>query len=138
MTLTRYMLPLLLLAATTHAADFSGRYVCEGRDAREGKYAGIVTLDRVPEHSRESHDAYRFTLTVPGFGRYEGQAVGRGRHLGVHFALTDQTDKDYGTGLATFTRLRDGRWSFSKFYYEPEYHGGNHGLESCVQERPVR
>ena len=26
-----------------------------------------------------------------------------------------------------------GKWSFSKYYYEPEFKGGNYGTETCRQ-----
>jgi len=51
----------------------------------------------------------------------------------MRFANTDQKDKDYGTGIATFSRAK-GKWKFSSYYYEPEYKGGNYGTEECVQQ----
>ncbi|HJV01327.1 MAG TPA: hypothetical protein VJ752_12310 [Burkholderiaceae bacterium] len=51
--------------------------------------------------------------------------------MAIHFALTDQSTKDYGTAIATFAESRDGKWSFHKFYYEPEFKGGNFGVEDC-------
>jgi hypothetical protein len=53
--------------------------------------------------------------------------------MGVHFALTDQSTKDYGTGIATFAKGKKGKWVFEKYYYEPEFKGGNYGTERCVQ-----
>jgi len=52
----------------------------------------------------------------------------------MHFALTDQTTKDYGTGIAKFRRNESGKLTFHKFYFEPEYKGGNTGLEECVRQ----
>lgn len=26
-----------------------------------------------------------------------------------------------------------GQWRFTKYYYQPEYKGGNHGFETCEQ-----
>jgi hypothetical protein len=54
--------------------------------------------------------------------------------MAIHFANTDPSTLDYGTGIARFTKGKGGKWSFSKFYYEPAYKGGNHGLETCTQQ----
>lgn len=112
--------------------DYSGVYDCTGDDSHEGKYAGVVTLKLVREQSTGPYGAYSFTLEVPGFGTYSGQAAARGRQMGIHFALADQAAKDYGTGIAEFSH-KGGKWSFRKYYYEPEYKGGNFGTEHCVK-----
>ena len=114
--------------------DYSGIYACKGEDAQEGPYTGTVTLQRVPEHSRPPYSAYTFTLEVPGYGTYPGHAALQGRHMAIHFANTDPTPRDFGTGLATFNRNRAGQVTFTKFYYQPEFKGGNHGLETCVRQ----
>lgn len=114
-------------------ADYSGVYACTGVDGHEGKYTGTVTMKRVPEQSTGDHGAYKFKLEVPGFGAYLGHAVSQGDKLAVYFALPDQSTKDYGTGIATLKKDKNGKWGFSKFYYEPEYKGGNTGSEECVQ-----
>jgi hypothetical protein len=119
-----------------HAAptpDFSGQYDCTGQDHHEGHYTGRVTLERVPGQSRGQHGAYRFTLEVPGYGEYLGHAASEGRQMAIHFALSDQSTRDHGTGIARFSRNKDGKWSFRKFYYEPDFKGGNHGFEQCTQ-----
>ena len=130
----------LFLSATAEARssakpiDYSGVYACKGEDAQEGPYTGTVTLQRVPAHSRASYSAYTFTLEVPGYGAYPGHGVLQGRHMAIYFANTDPTPRDFGTGLATFNRNRAGQVTFTKFYYQPEFKGGNHGLESCVRQ----
>lgn len=117
------------------APDYSGSYRCEGQDSHEGPYTGTVTLELVREQSSGRNGAYRFELEVPGYGRYPGQAASSGTTMAIHFALTDQSTKDYGTGIAEFTRTRDGRWQFRKYYYEPEFKGGNFGFETCTQDK---
>jgi hypothetical protein len=131
---------LALLVATTAAyakapaqPDFSGTYDCKGQDKQEGPYTGVVTLERVAAHSAQGYNAYRFKLEVPDFGAYPGQAVAKGTQMAIHFANTDPKTQDFGTGFADFTKSKAGKWSFRKFYYEPEYKGGNHGTESCTQ-----
>lgn len=133
--------PLLLClacgAAYAHAPftgeDFSGTYECAGNDSHEGKYTGTVTLDLVRAQSFGKNAAYTFKLEVPGYGSYPGQAAARGREMAIHFALTDTSTKDYGTGIASFSKNKAGKWSFSKYYYEPEFKGGNYGTETCRQ-----
>ena len=127
-----------LIAASVEARpaftgpDFSGTYDCTGNDDHEGKYTGTVTLRLVPAQSFGEYGAYNFKLEVPGYGSYPGQAAARGKQMAIHFALTDQSTKDYGTGIASFSKGKNGKWSFHKFYYEPEFKGGNFGLEDCV------
>lgn len=116
------------------APDYSGVYECTGVDAHEGKYTGTVTMKLVPEQSAGDHGAYRFKLEVPGFGAYLGHAVSEGDKLAIYFALKDQSTKDYGTGIATIKKGKNGKLAFSKFYYEPEYKGGNTGTEACAQK----
>lgn len=114
-------------------ADYSGIYDCTGNDDHEGKYTGTVTLEFVPAQSTGRFGAYSFKLEVPGYGTYPGQAAAEGNKMAIHFALTDQTTKDFGTGIATFSKNKHGKWSFTKFYYEPEFKGGNFGTEACVR-----
>ena len=120
--------------AELKAADFSGTYACTGQDAQEGPYTGTVKLTRVEAHSTANQGSYQFTLEVPNSGLYSGEAVSDGTMMAMHFALPDQTNRDYGTGIARFIRTKQGKWMFNKFYYEPEFKGGNHGSELCVQQ----
>lgn len=114
--------------------DYSGVYSCNGDDAHEGKYTGTVTMKLKPEHSRASYASYDFKLEVPGYGTYLGHAAANGSHVAMHFALTDKTTKDYGTGIAEMKKNKKGQLHFHKFYFEPEFKGGNTGLEDCVRQ----
>lgn len=113
--------------------DYSGVYTCTGDDAHEGKYTGTVTMTLKPEHSHDSYASYDFKLEVPEYGTYLGHAAANGNNIAMHFGLTDQTTKDYGTGIAKMIRNAKGQWSFHKFYFEPEFKGGNTGIEDCVK-----
>ena len=131
----------LLLCATAQAKpepytgpDYSGTYACTGKDDHEGDYTGTVTMELVRAQSTGVYGAYKFKLEVPGYGAYLGQAAARGKDVAIHFALTDQSTKDYGTAIASFTKNKAGKWSFSKYYFEPEFKGGNFGMERCVQQ----
>jgi hypothetical protein len=114
--------------------DYSGTYQCTGKDDHEGDYTGTVTMELVRTQSTGIYGAYRFQLEVPGYGTYLGQAAARGKDVAIHFALTDQSTKDYGTGIASFAKNKAGKWTFAKYYYEPEFKGGNFGLERCTQQ----
>lgn len=124
----------LAQAAPFTGQDYSGVYQCTGNDAHEGKYIGTVTMQIKPEHSHGRYASYDFKLEVPGYGTYLGHAAAKGRHVAMHFALQDQSTKDYGTGVATMTRTRKGQVSFHKFYFEPEFKGGNTGTEDCTKQ----
>lgn len=113
--------------------DYSGIYDCTGQDAKEGTYTGTVTLQLNQEQSSGAYGAYDYKLVVPDYGSYPGQAVSLGKTLAIHFALSDSRSRDYGTGIATVSRNRQGKTIFHKFYYEPEFKGGNNGIEDCVK-----
>jgi hypothetical protein len=132
------LLPLLaahggLAAASPSLPDYSGTYACKGHDASEGEYSGTVTLKLNRRHSADGYAAYDFKLEVPGFGAYPGHAAAKGEHMAIYFANTDPKTRDFGTGIAAFSKNKDGKWRFNKFYYEPEFKDGNHGTEECVQ-----
>ena len=135
----RLSLLIALAAAPAFAApaftgpDLSGSYACTGQDHQEGPYTGTVILKLVPERSTGPYGAYEFRLEVPGYGAYPGHAAARGREMAIYFANTDPATRDYGTGIAHFSRNKAGKWTFAKFYHEPEFKGGNFGTETCVQ-----
>ncbi|CAG0961695.1 hypothetical protein MTYP_00765 [Methylophilaceae bacterium] len=126
--------PRLLHAADEFTAtDYSGVYDCKGVDGHEGEYAGTVTLSIRPAYSSGNYASYDFKLEVPEYGAYLGHAAGNGNHLAMHFALTDPASRDFGTGIAKFRTDAQGRQTFHKFYFQPEYKGGNSGIEDCVK-----
>lgn len=114
--------------------DYSGVYQCTGEDAHEGKYTGTVTLKLNAAQSLGEYGAYDFKLEVPGYGAYPGHAAAQGDKLAIYFANTDPATRDYGTGIATIKKGKNGKPAFRKYYYEPEYKGGNHGIEDCVKK----
>lgn len=132
------LLPLTLLALTAAAraavpVDVSGIYDCTGQDAHEGPYQATVTLTRNAAQSTGGFTAYDLKMEVPDYGLYLGTVTGKGKTLAVTFAHTDPKTQDYGTGLATVRRDKDGRLRFRKHYYEPAFKGGNTGDEDCVR-----
>lgn len=124
---------LALAAPAFTGPDLSGIYDCTGQDHHEGAYTGVVTIELVRERSTGPNGAYLFKLEVPGYGAYPGHAASRGREMAIYFANVDQATRDYGTGIAHFSRNKAGKWTFAKFYHEPEFKGGNFGRETCIQ-----
>jgi hypothetical protein len=114
--------------------DYSGVYDCTGNDAHEGKYTGTVTLTLNKSQSTGKYGAYDFKLEVPGFGVYPGEAAAEGDKLAIHFGLNQPDSQDHGTGIATIKKNKQGKFAFTKYYYEPEYKGGNYGTEACVKK----
>lgn len=113
--------------------DYSGVYDCKGQDGHAGDYTGVVAMQLKPAHSRGPYASYDFKLEVPGYGEYPGYAAGFGQHLSVYFALKDPATGDFGAGLVEFSSDAEGKTRFHKFYFQPEYEGGNTGLEDCVR-----
>ncbi|HEY4371020.1 MAG TPA: hypothetical protein VGN52_03700 [Burkholderiales bacterium] len=124
-----------------NAPDFTGTYDCKGHDKIDGPYTGTITLTLVPAQSTGPYGSYDFKLEVPGMGTYPGEAAAHGLDMAVHFANantsasanTNAETHDFGTGIARFKHGLDGKWTFHKFNYQPQFKGGNHGKEECVQ-----
>lgn len=114
-------------------ADYSGRYECTGQDKHIGNFKGVVDMKLDAKQSTGKYAAYTFTLTLEDKSRYEGMAAGTSDTLGIYFAHTDPALKDFGVGVAQVTPTPEGKVSFVKYYYGPEYEGGGHGLEHCVK-----
>jgi len=114
--------------------DFTGVYQCTGSDTREGAYKAQVTIKLKKEHSQAQYGSYDFLLEVPGFGKYPGHMAANGLNAAIYFALENQSTHDFGTGIAQFTKNAKGQWQFHKFYYEPQFKGGNSGFEDCVKQ----
>ncbi|RON10537.1 hypothetical protein BK659_03235 [Pseudomonas brassicacearum] len=113
--------------------DYSGHYECTGMDSHIGEFKGVVDMKLNPEQSTGEYGAYRFTLTLTDNSRYDGFAAAYLKSLAIYFAHTDPTLKDYGVGIANVSSTPDGKVSFTKYYYGPEYEGGGHGMETCVR-----
>ncbi|MEY4767818.1 MAG: hypothetical protein RL637_457 [Pseudomonadota bacterium] len=123
----------LAIATPVVQQNFSGVYDCQGNDAHEGNYKATATLEIEPKHSDTRASSYHFSLEVPGFGLYRGHGIAEAEKMAIYFALNQPNTQDYGTGIATFSKNANGKYQFVKHYYEPQYEGGNHGSETCIQ-----
>ena len=95
------------------------------QEFREGEYNGKVTLKLKKEYSQAQYGSYDFLLEVPGFGKYPGHMAANGLSAAMYFALEDQSTHDFGTGISQFSKNTKGQWQFHKFYFEPQFKGGN-------------
>lgn len=123
----------VFFSSSIFAQDLSGQYDCVGQDLHEGEFKGSVTIQIQPDYSNQQYQSYSFELSVPDFGVYRGFAAGEGMDVGIYFALEAKANEDYGVATAKFFINKDGNMAFKKFYYEPNYKGGNTGTEECVR-----
>jgi len=119
--------------ASFTGTDYSGHYTCKGNDSHIGEFTGKVEMKLDTEQSTGEHGAYRFKLTLADNSEYDGFAAANSNSLAIYFAHKDPTLKDYGVGIAPIKTDAEGKISFSKYYYAPEYQGGGHGTEVCVK-----
>jgi len=127
-------LPALAAQPPFTGTDYSGKYQCTGMDSHIGEYKGTVDMQLNPEQSTGPYGAYSFTLTLADNSFYNGFAAAHRKSLAIYFAHTDPALKDYGVGIAQVKTAADGRVSFSKYYYGPEYEGGGNGMETCIKQ----
>lgn len=115
-------------------ADLSGSYACTGHDDHDGDYKATLALHLNRAKSVGSYGSYALTLDVVGEpGHYNGSMVVEGDRLAMMFASSDPTSRDMGTGLGRLSQDAQGHTTFSKFYFEPDYKGGDFGTETCTR-----
>jgi len=127
-------LPALAAPPPFTGTDYSGHYQCTGMDSHIGEFKGTVDMKLNPEQSTGPYGAYSFTLTLTDNSLYNGFAAAQETSLAIYFAHTDPALKDYGVGIAQVGTSADGKVSFTKYYYGPEYEGGGHGMETCTRQ----
>ncbi|UZM16305.1 hypothetical protein LZV00_11620 [Pseudomonas kielensis] len=127
-------LPALAAQPSFTGIDYSGQYQCTGVDSHIGEFQGSVDMKLKPEQSTGGYGAYRFTLTLADKSFYDGFAAAHGKSLAIYFAHSNPNLKDYGVGIAKVMTDADGKTSFTKYYYGPEYEGGGHGMETCIRQ----
>ena len=98
---------------------------------------GTVTLALEPAHSQGRLGAYRprwkYPTMVPSWS-----CGSRWPPDGIYFANTDLAPRDFEPALPAPAATRPAKWTFTKFYHEPESAGRNHGTEYAYSaERPL-
>jgi hypothetical protein len=115
--------------------DYSGTYLCRGLDAKEREYTAKMQLEIQFRYSQGSYAAYRLSLDIPGQGSFIGHAASESDRMALHFTKTEKDTTEYGTGIAKMKRNKQGRWTFTNYFYSPEFQNGNMGFETCVREK---
>ena len=115
--------------------DLSGEYTCTGDDQKDGKFEATMTLALDKAHSNETFAGYKFQLKAHDGTLYSGSATGDSANLAITFNNHDVSKKDFGTGIGKAVKNKSGKVQIEKFYYEPEYKGGDHGTETCVRTK---
>jgi hypothetical protein len=137
---TGLVLSYLALSLTANAApvfkgtNYSGEYLCKGKNDAVGDYEVIVTLKLNTLNSNAKFGVYDFNTETVNSVIYYGQAVADGNRLALSFKLSKAPNAEYSTGIGEFKKLKGRRWGFSHQYYEPDNSGGNYGTEFCAMQ----
>jgi hypothetical protein len=137
---TGLVLSFLALSLTANAApvfkgtNYSGEYLCKGKNDAIGDYEVIVTLKLNTLNSNAKFGVYDFNTETVNSVIYYGQAVADGNRLALTFKLSKAPNAEYSTGIGEFKKLKGRRWGFSHQYYEPDNSGGNYGTEFCAMQ----
>lgn len=137
---TGLVLSYLAIHPTAHATppfkgiNYSGEYLCKGKNDVVGDYEVVVTLKLNSLNSNAKFGVYDFNTETVNSVIYYGQAVADGNRLSLTFKLSKSPNAEYSTGIGEFKRLKGQRWGFSHQYYEPDNSGGNYGTEFCAMQ----
>jgi hypothetical protein len=114
--------------------NYSGEYLCKGKNDAVGDYEVIVTLKLNTLNSNAKFGVYDFNTETENSVIYYGQAVAEGNRLALTFKLSKAPNAEFSTGIGEFKKLKGQRWGFSHQYYEPDNSGGNYGTEFCAMQ----
>jgi hypothetical protein len=137
---TGLVLSYLTLCSSAFAApvfkgtNYSGEYLCKGKNDAVGEYEVIVTLKLNTLNSNAKFGVYDFNTETENSVIYYGQAVADGNRLALTFKLSKAPNAEFSTGIGEFKKLKGQRWGFSHQYYEPDNSGGNYGTEFCAMQ----
>jgi hypothetical protein len=116
--------------------NFSGEYVCKGKNESVGDYEVFVTLKLNKISSNGKFGVYDFSTETLNNVTYYGQAVANGNRMALTFKLSDARNVEFSTGVGEFKKIGNRRWGFNNTYYEPDDSGGNYGTEYCAMKKP--
>lgn len=114
--------------------DFSGEYVCKGKNDSVGEYEILVKLRLNKVTSHDIYGVYDFNTETNNQAIYTGQIMAKGRNFAMTFKLLSASTYDFSTGMGEFKKTEANRWSFRNTYYEPDGNGGNFGSDNCVMK----
>ena len=126
--------PPVYAAPAFKGKNYSGEYLCKGKNDAVGDYEVIVTLKLNTLNSNARFGVYDFNTETENSVIYFGQAVADGNRLALTFKLSKAPNAEYSTGIGEFKKIKGQRWGFSHQYYEPDNSGGNYGTEFCAMQ----
>jgi len=112
--------------------DYSGEYLCKGKNDSVGDYEVLVTLKLNSTTSHDIYGIYDFNTETNKQTIYAGQMMAKGRKFAMTFTLLNTDKNTSSTGMGDFRKMGHKRWRFQSTYYEPDGHGGNFGSDSCT------
>jgi hypothetical protein len=116
--------------------NYSGEYMCKGKNREIGDYEVYVTLKLNRISSYGKFGVYDFNTETENNVVYFGQAVANGNRMALTFKLSDARHVEFSTGIGEFKAIGKRRWAFQNSYYEPDDNGGNNGVEYCAMKKP--
>jgi len=120
-----------------NGVNYSGEYVCKGKNETVGDYEVFVMLKLNRISSYGKFGVYDFSTETVNNVIYFGQAVANGNRLALTFKLSDAKHAEFSTGIGEFKAIGKRRWAFQNSYYEPDDNGGNYGVEYCAMKKPI-
>jgi hypothetical protein len=118
--------------------DYSGEYLCKGRNDSVGDYQVLVKLKLNKVTSHDIYGVYDFNTETNNQAVYSGQIMAKGRKFAMTFKLLNASTYDFSTGMGDFKKTEHNTWSFYSTYYEPDGNGGNFGNDYCVIKPPQK
>jgi hypothetical protein len=125
---------LALASSQFSGTNFSGEYVCKGKNESVGDYEVFVTLKLNTANSHGNFGVYDFNTETTNKVTYFGQAIVNGYHLAMTFKLSNSHNVEYSTGVGEFKKIGASLWAFTNHYYEPNNTGGGFGKEYCTMK----
>jgi hypothetical protein len=116
--------------------NFSGEYVCTGKNESVGDYEVFVTLKLNYMNSHGNFGVYDFNTETTNKVIYFGHAIANGYRLATTFKLSNSRNVEYSSGIGVFKKVGKKLWAFNNTYYEPDDTGGNFGSENCAMKHP--
>jgi hypothetical protein len=117
--------------------NYSGQYLCKGKNEAVGEYEVTVMLKLNRLNSNGQLGVYDFSTETENSIIYFGQAVADGNRIALTFKLSKASNAEYSTGLGEFKKLSGRRLGFDHRYYEPDDNGGNYGTELCILQKEL-
>ena len=112
--------------------DYSGEYLCKGKNDSVGDYEVLVTLKLNHVTSHNIYGLYDFSTETNNQSTYVGQIMAKGRKFAMTFRLLGSSNNRFSTGMGDFKKTAHKRWAFHTTYYEPDGSGGNFGSDYCT------